>query len=199
MSANEATTLMTTEQFLALPDDGVERWLIRGQLREKPALVGQLRGKKMTVRNRLHSRVLIRVGYLLESWRQGQPAPRGSVLGGEAGVRLTRDPDTTVGIDVVYVSAELAARQPANTTLIDGVPVLAVEILSPNDTQDEINEKIDDYLSAGILLVWIIDPRRRTVTIHRPDHEPELVNVRQELSGEPHLPGFRVPVAELFA
>jgi Uma2 family endonuclease len=189
MAPVETTALMTTEQLLALPDDGVERWLIRGQLREKP----------MTVRNRWHSRTTIRVGYLLESWRQGQPEPRGSVLGGDAGVRLTRDPDTTVGIDVIYISAELAARNPDETTLIDGVPVLAVEILSPSNTQEAIDEKIEQYLAAGVPLVWIVHPRQRTVTIHRPGEEPELVNVRQELSGEPHLPGFRVAVAELFA
>jgi Uma2 family endonuclease len=189
MATAEATTLMTTEQLLALPDDGVERWLIRGQLREKP----------MTYRNRWHSRIMVRVARFLDVWLDQQPEPRGSVLGGEAGVRLTRDPDSIVGIDVVYVSAEVAARNPEDTTLIDGVPVLAVEILSPNTTQDEINEKIDEYLAAGVALVWIIDPRHRTVTIYRPDQEPELVNVRQELSGEPHLPGFRVPVAELFA
>ncbi len=189
MAVAEATAPMTTEQLLAMPDDGVERWLIRGQLREKP----------MTYRNRWHSRVMIRVGYLLEIWRQSQPEPRGEVLGGEAGVRLNRDPESTVGIDVVYVSAEVAARHPDDTTLIDGVPVLAVEILSPNNTNDEINEKIDEYLSAGVALVWIIDPRRRTVTIYRPNQEPEMVNARQELCGEPHLPGFRVAVAELFA
>jgi Uma2 family endonuclease len=83
--------------------------------------------------------------------------------------------------------------------LIDGVPVLVVEILSPKDTQDEINEKIDTYLEAGVALVWVINPRHRTVEIFRQGAEPELVNVRQDLSGEPHLPGFRVPVAQLFA
>jgi Uma2 family endonuclease len=155
MAVVEATTQMTTEQLLALPDDGVERWLIRGQLREKP----------MTVRNRWHSRIMVRVGRFLDVWLDQQPEPRGSVLGGEAGVRLTRDPDSTVGIDVIYVSAEVAARQPDDTTLIDGVPVLAVEILSPNDTLDDINEKIDQYLAAGVPLVWVIDPHDRTVTI----------------------------------
>ncbi len=189
MTATQATSLMTTEQLLALPDDGVERWLIRGQLREKP----------MTYRNRWHSRAMIRVGHVLDAWLDQQPLPRGSVLGGEAGVRLTRDPDTTVGIDVLYVSAEVAAQQPDDTTLIDGVPVLAVEILSPSNTVEEIDEKIDQYREAGVPLVWIVDPHDRTVTIYRPDQEPESVNVRQELSGEPHLPGFRVHVAELFA
>src|SRR5207253_4082222 len=128
-----------------------------------------------------------------------QPEPRGSVLCGEAGCRLRRNPDTTVGIDVVYVSAELAAKDSKDTTLIDGVPVLVVEILSPNDTQEQIDEKIDDYLRAGVALVWVIDPHDRTVLIYRSGAEPELVNIRQEISGDPHLPGFRVPVAQFFA
>jgi Uma2 family endonuclease len=180
--------VMTTEEMLALPENGVDRWLVRGQLREKP----------MTYRNRTHSRIMVRVGYLLENWLERQPEPRGSVLCGEVGVRLQRDPDTTFGVDVIYVSAETTARQSADTTLIEGAPVLAVEILSPSDTQEEVNDKIDDYLQAGVVLVWIIDPRRRTVQVIRPGQEPDLVNVRQELSGEPHLPGFRVAAAQLF-
>jgi Uma2 family endonuclease len=180
---------MTTEELLALPDDGVERWLIQGQLREKP----------MTVRNRWHSRILIRLGQLLSEWLDRQPEPRGELLGGEAGCRLRRNPDTTVGVDLIYISAELAAREPTDTTLIDGVPILAVEILSPSDKEEETNEKVDDYLSAGVALVWIVDPHDRTVLVYRPGVEPELFNVRQELSGEPHLPGFRVPVAHIFA
>ena len=83
-------------------------------------------------------------------------------------------------------------------TLIDGLPTLAVEVLAPSDTVEDINEKVDAYLKAGVPLVWIIDPHRRTVTIHRPGAEPELVNVRQELESDPHLPGFRMPVARLF-
>jgi Uma2 family endonuclease len=182
---------MTTEELLALPDDGVERWLIRGQLREK-------RDTDMTKRNRFHSRVMVRVGKFLDNWLDQQPEPRGAVLCGEAGVRLRHDPDTTVGVDVVYVSAAVYVRQTDESTVIDGVPVLVVEILSPNDTVEEVNEKVDDYLDAGVALVWVIDPHRRTITICRPDAEPELVNASQELTADPHLPGFRVPAARLF-
>jgi Uma2 family endonuclease len=189
MSMAVETPALTTEELLARPEDGVDRWLIRGELREKP----------MTVRNRDHSRVMAAVTRFLHEWLDSQPQPRGEVLCGEAGVRLRRNPDTTVGVDVVYVPAVVAARRPADTSLIDGVPVLAVEILSPNDTQQEINDKVDEYLAAGVALVWIIDPHRRTVQVLRAGAEPETLNVRQELSGEPPLPGFRVPVARLFA
>jgi Uma2 family endonuclease len=183
-----AVPAMTTEELLALPEDGVERWLIRGELREKPR----------TKRNRWHSRIMARVTYYLEGWLELQPLPRGEMLCGEAGVILRHDPDTTVGIDVVYVSAEVAAKQSGETTLIDGVPVLVVEILSPSDKQEEINEKLDTYLRAGVKVVWVIDPHDRTVLVYRPGAKPQLVNDDQELSGEPELPGFHVPVAKLF-
>ncbi len=183
-----AVPAMTTEELLALPEDGVERWLIRGELREKP----------MTKRNRWHSRIMVRVGKFLDNWLDEQPEPRGEVLGGEAGVRLRKGPDTTVGIDVVYVSAEVAAKQSDETTLIDGVPVLVVEILSPSDKLEEINEKLDTYLKAGVRVVWVIDPHDRTVLVYRPGAKPQLVNDDQELSSEPELPGFHVPVAKLF-
>ena len=181
--------VMTTEELLAMPRNGKERWLVAGELREKP----------MTVRNRTHSRIMARLTYLLEKWLETQAGPRGQILCGEAGCRLRRDPDTTVGIDVVYIAANLASQESTETTLIDGVPVLAAEILSPSDRLDEVNEKIDDYLQAGVALVWIINPHDRTVTIYRAGAEPELVNIRQELTAEPHLPGFRVAVAEIFA
>jgi Uma2 family endonuclease len=197
MAARTAVEPMTTEALLALPDNGMERWLIRGQLREKP-MTGQLRERRMTVRNRWHSRVLASLTACVKNWRDAQPEPRGDVLSGDDGVRLTHGPDTTVGIDIAYVSPEVLARQTDETTLIDGVPLLAVEILSPSETVDEINEKIDAYLAAGVPLVWIIDPYRRTAAIYRPQKPARLVAEGEELSGEAVLPGFRVPVADLF-
>jgi Uma2 family endonuclease len=179
---------MTTDELLALPDDGMRRWLIDGELREWP----------MTIRNRFHSRVLIRVGQVLANWLDQQPLPRGQVLGGEAGVRLMRDPDTTVGVDVVYVSPEVIVHQTGESTLIDGVPTLAVEILSPKDTVENIHDKLALYRRAGVPLVWVIDPYDQTVTVHRASARPVLFNVDQELSGDPHLPGLRVPVSRLF-
>jgi Uma2 family endonuclease len=183
-----ASSLMTTVDLLAIPEDGTDRWLIAGELRERP----------MTRRNRFHSRVMIRVGKILDNWLDKQPEPRGQVLGGEAGVILGHDPDTTVGIDVTYVGTEVMVRQTEDSTLIDGVPTLVAEILSPSDTIEDINEKIDAYLAAKVSIIWIIDPYRHTITVHQPDSVPKLFNVRDELSAEPHLPGFRVPVARLF-
>jgi Uma2 family endonuclease len=196
MATDLKTRLYTTEELLAMPDDGVERWLIRGQLREKTTLLSE---KPMTVRNRFHSRIMARISQLLMNWLDKQSEPQGQVLCGEAGCRLRRNPDTAVGIDVAYVAADVVKQQGEDTTIIDGVPVLAVEILSPSDTVEEIKEKIDDYLAAGVALVWIVDPHDQTVTVYRKGARPELVNVDQELKAEPSLPGFCVKAAEVFA
>ena len=152
----------------------------------------------MTVRNRHHSKAMTRVARFLDVWNSAQPKPRGDILTGEAGVLLARNPDTTVGVDVVYVSAEVVAQQSDDTTLIDGVPTLVVEILSPNDTVEQIREKLNRYLKAGVPLIWIIDPYQQTVTIHRQNQKPVLVNADQEIKDEPNLPGFQVRVAEFF-
>jgi Uma2 family endonuclease len=152
----------------------------------------------VTRRSRSHSRVEARIAQLLGDWLDQQPTPRGEVYAGEVGCRLRGTPDSAVGIDVIYISAELAASQPAETRMIDGPPILAVEILSPNDTEEEVNEKVQEYLAVGVPLVWVVDPAFRTVTVYRPGAEPEMFNINQQLSGEPHLPGFVVPVAKIF-
>lgn len=151
----------------------------------------------MTVRNRYHSRSMARVTQYLTNWQDQQPPPRGAVLCGEAGVRLGSEPESIVGVDVVYVPPAVADDEPADTTLIRGVPVLVVEILSPSDTQEEIHDKIDSYLAAGVPLVWVLDPHDRTVVVYRPGREPEFVTASQELTAA-ELPGFRVATARLF-
>lgn len=181
--------LLTADDFLALPDDGKERWLIEGELRPRePA---------MTLRNQIHSEVEASLVFHLMLWLGEQPEPRGKVSCGEVGFRLRRDPDTLVGVDVAYTSAEIRAKTAGKPTIYDGPPVLAVEILSPSDKHEEIVEKVGRYLDAGSV-VWVVDPDFRTVTVHQPGQEPETRNARQELSGDPYLPGFRVPVARLF-
>lgn len=152
----------------------------------------------MTRRNRWHSRITARIAQLLNNWLEKQPLPRGEILCGEAGCILSRDPDSSVGIDVVYISAEVSQLS-SESTLIDGVPVLVVEVLSPNDKQIEIDEKVDVYQKAGVPLIWVVDPHDKTVLVYRLGEEPTLVNMNQELSGEPFLPGFAVPAKRVFS
>jgi Uma2 family endonuclease len=157
-----------------------------------------LREKPHRFNDRWHSRTTACLGYLLGKWLDTQHRPHGELLGKGVGYGLSTDPDTVVMTDVAYISANVAAKNPDDTFMIDGVPTLAIEVLSPNDTTEEFTEKVEAYLAAGVPLVWIVHPRFRTVTVHRPDQEPESFNVQQELSSDLHLPGLRFRVEEIF-
>jgi len=189
-SAPTSTPLMTAEEFLALPDDGKQRWLIRGHLRE--------RDNDGTRRNRFHSKTEARIAQLISNWRDSQPEPRGEVHSGEAGFILREDPQSIVGVDVAYVSPQTAQRQDATTTLMRGTPLLAVEILSPSDTVEDTTEKVKEFLDAHVALVWLVDPHFHTVQVFEQDKEPVMFNVEQTITAEPHLPGFSVPVKAIF-
>lgn len=183
------TPPMTTEELLAMPDDGMDRWLIRGELREKP----------MTVRNELHTTCTSRLSHFLWDWVFRQPKPWGQVNDGEAGVRLRGTPESTVGVDVVYMPPSYTTKpKNAKTTLIDGIPTLAVEVLSPIDSEDEINEKIKEYLASGVAHVWIVDPAFETIQVHQPGRKPRMFNTDDTITCEPDMPGFSLPVMRVF-
>ena len=188
MSTISAAPSMTSEELLALPDDGIERELIRGQLRER----------EMTRRNRRHSRTTARLASFLGGWLDQRQREKGEVLVGDAAFRLTKDPESTGGIDLAYISEELSKKAPDDTFLIDGTPVLAVEILSPSDTHEDVVEKVQLYLEVGVAVVWIVDPDLRHVTVYRPGKDQVLFAASQDLIGDPELPGFRVRVADIF-
>jgi Uma2 family endonuclease len=190
----------TADDLLNMPNDGMIRWLVNGELRERPGeFHDDPRMPAMTVRNRFHSRTMTRVARYLDVWCDGQPKPRGEVLCGEAGVRLIPNSDAVVGVDVVFVPPEVATVQSNKTTVVEGVPRVVVEILSPNDSKSDVDEMIELYRDAGVPAFWVLDPDQKTVVVHRPGEEPVMYNAKQELVGDPYLPGFRVPVAQLFS
>jgi Uma2 family endonuclease len=103
-----------------------------------------------------------------------------------------------VGIDVAYFSAATAASQSDETTVFEGAPTLAVEVISPTDRAKDVADKIREYLAAGVSLVWIVDPEFHTVTVHRRGVPPQMFNDRETLSGGEILPGLTIPVVEVF-
>ncbi len=179
---------VTTEQLLAMPDDGVDRELIRGQLKET----------LVTKRNRFHSLAVARLTWLLQKWVEEDAGFRGEVHSGDVGTILRRNPDTTVGIDVALFSADVIARQTDSTTLIEGVPLLAAEVLSPTDRHEDVRDKVLEYLAAGVGMVWIVDPYFQTVQVHQAAVPPETFNRDHDVSGGDVLPGLTIAVADIF-
>lgn len=178
-----STTLLTAEDLFHMPDMGMKHELVRGELRSMaPAGVehGNIGGELF---------VLLRQYAKLHDL--------GMVLGPDTGFYLSRDPDNVRAPDVSFVRKARIPVLPVQK-FFPGAPDLAVEVVSPNDTVDELQEKIQDYLAHGVRLVWIIYPRTRTAEVHRPGQPPQHIPADGTLSGEDLLPGFECRVAELF-
>ncbi|MHB1426007.1 MAG: Uma2 family endonuclease [Gemmataceae bacterium] len=122
----------------------------------------------------------------------------GNVAGADGALRLI--PGLVRIPDVSFVAWDrLPDRRIPSERLPDLTPDLAVEILSEGNTPGEMDRKLHDYFFSGTRLVWYIDPRRRTVRVYgSPDQCVEL-NERQTLDGGVILPGFSLPLAQLFA
>jgi Uma2 family endonuclease len=80
-----------------------------------------------------------------------------------------------------------------------GAPDLAVEVVSPNDTIREIEERVRAWLDAGTKMVWVVNPKWRTVSVHRSATDPTTLTEKDELTGGDVVPGFRCRVRDVFA
>jgi Uma2 family endonuclease len=86
----------------------------------------------------------------------------------------------------------------AETGFLRLAPDLAVEVMSPEDTYTEVEEKVAEYLSAGVRLIWIVVPKTQGVVVYRPRKDAQRLSREDTLTGEDVLPGFETRVAELF-
>ncbi len=117
----------------------------------------------------------------------------------ESGVVLWRNPDRVVGPDVGFIcNVERPIRYTAEG-YIESIPDLVVEIRSKNDTLAYIERKIADYLKAGVRLAIVVDPETKTAALHRADQQVLVLAATDELTCEDIIPGFRLPLANLFA
>jgi Uma2 family endonuclease len=121
----------------------------------------------------------------------------GEVFDSSAGYVVSRDPDTVREPDVSFLCSERLKQQDLDAFL-EGAPDLAVEVLSPGNTAAEMRDKMADYFRAGCRVVWIIDPQRRSVTIHRPGTHPVLLTEDDTLTEQELLPGFSLRIREIF-
>jgi Uma2 family endonuclease len=143
----------------------------------------------------LHGRVSFRVGYVLE--RYAEQSGVGYVVSNDAGVVLAETPGTVVGPDVAYFT-DATSFDDIAPKWSEMPPLLAVEVLSPNDKPSKVNQKVQDYLQSGVKVVWVVDYEERNVTVFRPDRTHVVLKDDTELVGDPDLPGFSCSVSEFF-
>ena len=178
----ESTQLLTGEE-VAMRDDLGRGELVKGVFVEMPP-PGSEHAK-------IESRIDRYLGIFVEDNDLGE------VFVGEGGFYTSKNPDTVRGIDAAFVSWERLERNQSKTYL-DVPPEIVVEVLSPGNRWVEILDKVDEYLKAGVDLVWIIDPKRQEVFAYRSLDDVTRYDIDDTLTAGDVLPGFELSLKKLF-
>lgn len=179
------TRLMTADEFLMMPDDGLLHELVRGEV------------VTMSLPGGEHGEVAGEIFWRITN--QAKSAKLGKTYAAETGFLIERDPDTVRGPDVAFVRAERLHEITNPKKYIPFAPDLAVEVRSPNDRSDQVDEKVQEWLAAGSRAVWTADPAAKTVTVYRPGVEPITLTEDEIIDGGDVLPGFACRVGLFFS
>jgi Uma2 family endonuclease len=184
------TRLVTADELLVTPhrdEHGNDCLLelIRGEL------------KKMSLTGGTHGLICALLGAVLLQFVK--PRGLGAVFGAETGFIVERNPDSVLGADAAFVSRERLETVENLDKFVPFAPDLAVEVLSPSNTAVEMDEKIALYFGAGSRAVWVVNPKRRTVSVYSSPFDVRILGERDALDGGDVLPGFSYQLSELFA
>jgi Uma2 family endonuclease len=178
------THLLTAEELIALPNDGVRRELVRGELVE------------MNVPVPRHGEICVNIIFALKSYLRSNALGRAAT--NDSGIVTERGPDSVRGPDVWYVSFKRIGPGPLPSTYLEVAPEIVFEVLSPSDRWSEVLAKVSEYLHAGVDVVCVADFEDETVHLYY-DRKPALDLKRGDRLEFPnHLPGFSLPLTELF-
>ena len=175
---------LTAEDLHDFPDDGKRYELVEGELTTMPpAGFG-------------HGSVELTIGSRLLLFARDRRL--GEVVVGDVGFVLARNPDTVLAPDVAFVRADRVPSPEDRHKFAELAPDLVVEVVAPSDRPTDVTAKARRWVEAGVRLVWVVHPDRRTVAVYGPGDAVHVVSDDGDLDGGDVLPGFRLPVAELF-
>jgi Uma2 family endonuclease len=169
--------LMTAEELLALPDDGMRHELIDGELRTMAPAGGP------------HGRDAMRVSVPVAAHVYSNEL--GEVLAAETGFVLRRDPDTVRAPDFAFIRAERWPAEGLPEGYVTIPPDLVLEVVSPSDTATEVREKVDEWLRFGVRAVWVLYPGPR-LDVYLGDGRVLTYGPDDGVDGGDVLPGFRI-------
>jgi Uma2 family endonuclease len=184
MSTMVATqTQYTPEDLLAMPD-GKSYELVGGQLVERDM------GAESSW---VGGEVLFALRRHCAEHKVGWPFPA------DNGYQcFPHEPNLVRKPDVSFIRIGRFAGETVPKGWIKIAPDLAVEVVSPNDKVEAIEDKLEDYRKVGVPLVWVIYPNSRTVRIYRSNGLTSFLHEDDDLSGEDIIPGFHCPLRVIF-
>lgn len=180
-----ADTLLTAEQFLHLPNNGMIQELVRGRVIEMPPPGFR------------HGKVCRRISRLVGDYVEDNDL--GHVLTNDSGVVTEHEPDTVRGPDVAVYLYDRVPKDADIAGYPEAPPNLVFEVLSPDDRWPRVHGKVGEYLSAGVTVVCVADPDAQTVTMFREDQPPATLASDEALELSDILGDYHVKVDDIFS
>ncbi|MEZ4521335.1 MAG: Uma2 family endonuclease [Thermomicrobiales bacterium] len=174
---------MSIEEFAEISEPG--RFdLIRGELVNMPPAGG------------IHGEVAFEIGRLIGNFVVEHKL--GRCYAAETGFVLNEEDATVLAPDVAFLEASHVPPRDERHRFVPAVPDLVVEVVSPSDRIIDVNDKVTTYLDAGVRLAWVVEPVRQRVTVYTSDRRARLLIEGESLDGGDVLPGFQLPLADIF-
>jgi len=175
---------VTAEELLRIPDDGLRRELVRGEVRT------------MAPAGNVHGRIAIDVSTPLDQYVRAHDL--GVVFAAETGFKIAGNPDTVSAPDAAFVRRERVKAVGEVEGYWPEAPDLAVEVVSPNDLFAEVEEKVADWLAAGTRVILVVNPRARTAVVRLSEKVARILSEEEILDGGQVVPGWTLSVADVF-
>jgi Uma2 family endonuclease len=179
-----AATPTTAKQLAAMPDDGKRYELVHGELRMMSPAGGQ------------HGRIAMRLGSMLEQYVRTNQL--GEVFAAETGFLLSTDPDTVRAPDAAFVTARRFAELDEIRGFLPLAPDLVVEVVSPNDSSSDVEEKANSWIHFGVRLVLVVDPANRSIRAYREQASITVYFCGDEVDAADVVDGWKFAVTDLF-
>ncbi len=178
------TALVTADELLQMKDDGFRYELVRGELR------------KMSPAGHQHGRIALNLtGPLFQHVKTHN---LGTVYAAETGFKLATAPDVVRAPDAAFVGRERVEALGQTAGFWPGAPDLAAEVVSPGDTYAEVEDKVADWLDAGTRLVVVVNPGPQTVSLYHSRSDIRILTTDDVLDGGEVVPGWTLPVRDVF-
>jgi Uma2 family endonuclease len=179
------SAVVTAEQLENMSQPGIRFELVKGELR------------RMTPAGFEHGAIALAVGSLLRQHVLSNGL--GKTCAAETGFLVSRDPDTVRAPDAAFVSNERLSEISSDyKRYLPIVPDLVVEVISPNDTSKEVEEKAQFWIQAGSKMVLVIEPSTRTLRVIDDSSKITVLRDSDTFNAGDVVPGWQFEVAELF-